>query len=249
MVRGFYAAASGLLTNSRKLNVTGENISNATTSGYKSDRVVSTSFSDALVLKMDKSAAESRAGIGNISNGQALSTVYTVYDQGNMKQTNYPYNFAIGGEGFFSVEMENGEVAYTRNGEFSLDNEGYLVTASGNRVLGENGQINTGGRDFEVTDDGAVMIDGLEIDRLAIHVPADYESMEKLTSGLFTDTAGETADFTGTIKQGYLEVSNADMSDQMMEMMTNQRGFQSCSQILKMIDQTLEKAETLASKR
>lgn len=248
MIRGFYSAASGMLTNSKKLDVAGTNMANASTSGYKNDRVVSTSFSDQMVYKNDKSAVQNTAGLGIISNGQSIAGVYTSFVQGNLKQTENPSHLAIGGQGFFTIQDNSGQTKYTRSGEYILDDNGYIVNPSGAKLMGENGPINTGGRNFDVTADGRVYVAGNLMDTLKIYNPADVNTMQKSGEGMFIDTGNAQAQFTGVIKQGFLEQSNADLTRQMMEMMTNQRGFQSCSQILKMIDSTLEKSVTLGRK-
>ncbi|MDF2567475.1 MAG: flagellar basal body rod protein [Oscillospiraceae bacterium] len=243
MVRGFYSAGTGLLTNSRKLDIAGDNMANTRTAGYKKNEAVSASFKDNLTVKIDKLSQEQKVQIGSMSGGQRIDSIFTDFEQGSLENTGSPFNLAIGGEGFFSIQEADNVVRYTRNGELGLDQNGFITNLKGGRLMGQNGPINTAGKPFEVSSDGGVYVDGNLVDKLAIYNPADTSTMVKYGEGMFVDTGtGAQKPFAGTIQQGYIEMSNVNMVDQMMGMMTSQRSFQSCSQILKMIDATLEKA-------
>lgn len=235
MIRGYYAAGSGMLTQSRMLDISGNNISNSRTAGFKSERAVTEAFGDHLVER----------NIGQISMGQTINAVSTDFTQGASEDTGSPFDLAIEGEGFFTMGQPDGSMLYTRNGRFSLDSAGFITDANGGRLMGEKGAINTGGADFTVSSNGDVYVNGKLSDRLAIHNPADKTGMTKTASGLFADAGGAGRPFTGRIKQGAYEISNADMMGEMMAMMSSQRSFQACSQAVKMIDSTISKAVEL----
>lgn len=246
MVRGFYAAGSGMLANSRKLDIAAGNIANSRTSGYKKDKAVSSAFQERLVLRTDGGALSEAQQIGNISQGQTIAGVYTSFEQGSIVQTGNAFDLAIDGEGFFSMLGPDNTVLYTRNGEFFLDGYGYITDSAGWLLLGENGPINTQGRVFDVSPDGVVSVDGTPIDRLAIFCPANYDALAKRDRGMFaaTGAAGQRP-FTGNVLQGCVEASNANMVDEMMSIIQSQRSFQSCSQVVRIIDATLQKAVEL----
>ncbi len=240
MIRGFYTAGSGMISQSRKLDVSGSNLSNARTSGYKKSEVTTASFSDKLIMKYEGLSLPSE--IGSLSPGTRIDSVSSNLEQGGVIETGNPFNLAIQGEGFFTLTQADGTVGYTRNGEFLLDPQGYITDANGNRLMGENGPLNTGGRQFSVTSEGDVFVNGTEIGRLSIYNPADPTGMTRQESGLFTDVSGAGGKaFSGQIAQGSLEMSNVDVMEEMMAIMSSQRAFQACSQVAKMIDSTLAK--------
>lgn len=246
MVRGFYTAGSGMLTASRILDTTAENLANSKTAGYKQDRVITESFAERLTVKIDSLAAETREELGPVSLGRTIDSIQTLFEPGVFSETKNPFDLAISGNGFFTVQAADGTLLYTRNGEFGLDAEGFVVNASGARLMGENGPINTGGRVFEVSEAGGVYVEGIHLDNLLIYNPVSTDNMVKHAEGFFFDMGdGQQNPFDGAVKQGWLESSNVDLMAQMMEMMKSQRSLQSCSQALKIIDDTLEKAVQL----
>ncbi len=240
MIRGFYTAGSGMISQSRKLDVSGANMSNARTSGYKRSEVTTASFNEKLLMRYQ--GASLPAEVGSLSPGTMIDSVSSIVEQGGVVETGNPFNLAIEGEGFFTLRQADGTIGYTRNGEFLLDSQGYITDANGNRLMGENGPLNTGGKQFEVSSEGVVLVDGEEIGKLSIYTPVNAGGMAKQESGLFTDAsgAGQKA-FAGQIVQGSLETSNVDLMEEMMSIMSSQRNFQACSQVAKMIDSTIAK--------
>ena len=127
----FYSAISGLQSNSQALTVTGNNISNSSTVGFKSS---STVFSDLLSSEIASSSGNSQVGMG-----AQIQTVYTNYSQGGFESSSSSTDLAIQGSGFFIVsDQADATQLYTRNGSFSFDAEGYLVNADGYRVQGSS---------------------------------------------------------------------------------------------------------------
>lgn len=246
MVRGFYAAGSGMLANSRKLDIAAGNIANSRTSGYKRDKAVSSAFQERLVLKMDSAAPSETQQIGSVSQGQTIGSVYTSFEQGAIVETGNIFDLAISGEGFFSVLSADNTVLYTRNGEFCLDRNGYIADSAGGLLLGQNGPINTRGMAFDVSPDGVVSVDGTPVDRLAIYCPENNDALVRRDRGFAATAAAGQRPFTGSVFQGCIEASNADMLDEMMAIIQSQRSFQSCSQAVRMIDATLQKAVELS---
>jgi flagellar basal-body rod protein FlgG len=190
-----------------------------------------------MAIKLDGHSVQQ---IGEISSGKGISGTDIIFEQGTIEQTNNPFDLAIQGDGFFTVS-DNYGTYYTRNGQFQLDGQGYIVNSNGARLMGANGAINTGGEMFTVSPQGEITTGGRVIDRLNIYNPSDKATMVKHLNGLFAQTGvSAQAPFTGKIMQGSIEKSNVSMIDEMMDIMSIQRSFQSCSKAAKMIDETLE---------
>lgn len=136
MFSGFYTAASGMLMNQRRLNAVSNNMANQNTPGYQAKKVIGTTFDEELLRQ--------QGGIEtNIGGGSPIAIVAEEaidFTQGNLKETNRPYDMAISGNGFFVIQGE-GQEYLTRNGNFDRDNEGYLVLRGVGRVLGDDGPI------------------------------------------------------------------------------------------------------------
>ena len=126
MYQGFYNLASGMLTQSRNLNVVSNNMVNLQTAGYKRDQMVSSTFQEEMLYRTGRREKGTREPLATTSKIRTASRTYVNYDQGSYETTDGIYDFAIGGKGFFCIQTQNG-VQYTRNGSFAVDEEGYLV--------------------------------------------------------------------------------------------------------------------------
>ena len=237
MIRGLYTAGTGLTNAARNIEVAGNNVTNCDTVGYKKDEAVSVSFNEYMNYSMANTGSKE---IGRIANGVELGQVYAVLEQGGLKQTGKDTDFAILGEGFFTLITPDGKNQLTRNGQFGVDESGYLTDDFGNIVLGEAGPINVGQSDFSVTATGEVQVNGENKGKLLITCPTDLNALTKEEGTLFS-YVGNTKAFQGEIRQGVLENSNVEITDEMTDIMSYTRSFQSCSQMIKMIDKITEK--------
>jgi flagellar basal-body rod protein FlgG len=134
MDRGLYLAASGMLAEQVRQNQIANDLANASTPGYKADRTTQQSFGSMLL-------ANSQTGqvIGSQTTAVQVTGEVTDWTAEPVKDTGEPLDFAIVGDGFFALQTANG-TRYTRNGQFTANAQGQLVTAGGDRVLGRNGQ-------------------------------------------------------------------------------------------------------------
>ncbi|MDT3844644.1 MAG: flagellar hook-basal body protein [Bacillota bacterium] len=159
MYQGFYNLTSGMLTQQRNLNVVSNNMSNTQTAGYKSDTMVTSTFQEEMLLRTGRVSKGNPQDMGITSKIRTQTETITDYEQGSMEDTGSNLDFAIMGEGFFSVQTPGG-VQYTRNGSFMIDDEGYLSISgrSGEgRVLGTDGQpILIKDERFSVDSDGNI---------------------------------------------------------------------------------------------
>ncbi|MDF2685759.1 MAG: flagellar hook-basal body protein FlgE/F/G [Clostridia bacterium] len=168
------------------------------------------------------------------------SGVYTQYEQGTFETTGSNLDFAIKGDGFFTLTQANGNRELTRDGRFTIDDNGYLTNSTGDFVMGEKGRIKTDTTDFTVNNDGEIFINNLLTDKLLITIPQDNNNLQKLSNGLLSNAANSRA-FTGSVWQGAIENSNVDVADEMIDMIVQSRSYQACSQIIKQMDQIMQK--------
>src|SRR5688572_11606313 len=134
MDRGLYIAASGMLAEQIRQDQIANDLANASTPGYKSDRTAQSTFGDLLLANSTNGAV-----VGRQSTAVQVAEIRTDFTPSAGRETGEPLDFAITGEGFFAVQTPEG-VRYTRNGQFSLDTSGRLVTAQGHPVLGSGGR-------------------------------------------------------------------------------------------------------------
>ncbi len=248
MYKGFYNLTSAMLTHQQNLNVIGNNLVNISTAGYKQERYTASTFDDVMYSRVDVNHSGGTE-IGRQSYIRAASQIYTDYSQGIPEPTELTLDFAIVGDGFFAVQDPDGNIAYTRMGNFSLDEEGYLCLPGFGQVLDPQGQpIYLGTDKIRGDSQGVIYYDqGLEnggsvaIGQLGVYSFEDNEALVRDDRGLFTgEGAQQSQNFE--IWNQYLERSNSDMVKQMTEMITYQRALQSAAQVTKMYDQLMTRA-------
>jgi flagellar basal-body rod protein FlgF len=221
MDRGLYIAASGMLAEQIRQDQIANDLANASTPGYKGDRTAQRSFGDLLLANSTSGAA-----VGRQSTAVQVDAIETDWDARPTRETGEPLDFAISGDGFFAVQTAQG-VRYTRNGQFSLDPQGRLVTAQGNPVLDTAGRAITSA-------DGKV--DPRTLGVVALTDP------RKEGDSLVSGTAAGAA--TGTVRSGALESSGADAARSMVDMIASMRAFEAGQKVIQTIDETLGQAVT-----
>lgn len=255
MIRGLYTAASGLITSEAKQNVIMNNIANSNTSGFKSENISIKSFDEVMISNRDKFQGDKnvRNDIGYLSNGSEINDRNTNFTQGLIKDTGFKTDFAIEGDGFFVVQRNEASGTknyYTRDGHFNIDANGYLVTNSGDRVLGTNANgvlepVYVGSGNINCSKEGIITVDGAQKGKLAIasfsKENGDFENIVKASDNLYS---GENPIIATnySIHQSALEGSNVDIIKEMSDMMAVMRNFESDTKVLKALDETLGKA-------
>ncbi len=251
MYQGFYNLTSGMLTQNRNLNVISNNMVNIQTSGYKRDKMVSSTFEEEMLYRTGRTNKDNPVELGTTSKIKTAERTYVNYEQGSFDPSGGIYDFALGGKGFFCVDTADG-VRYTRNGSFRVDEEGYLMLNNLGRVQGQGGQpIQIDNEDFQVDEGGTIRVvdrDGStrEFGTLRVVDFEDYEQLHKEDYGLFsTDQAArELTNGETSVLWQTLERSNVDMVEELTSMMSAQRALQSAAQVLKMYDQVMNKSAT-----
>ena len=152
MFQGFYDLASNMITQNRNLNIISNNMSNVSTPGYKMDRMMESTFRDEMLYRYDQ---DGRTEVGTVSRMNVADERVTDYTEGGIRETGYPLDVGLTGDGFFVINTGNGEV-YTRNGSFNLDNQGYLILPGMGRVMGTNGPIQVDTDDLTIDSLGRI---------------------------------------------------------------------------------------------
>jgi flagellar basal-body rod protein FlgF len=226
MERGLYIAATGMVAEMVRQDQIANDLANASTPGYKSDRSSQSSFGDLLL-----SNTVSGQQVGPLGLGAQIDRIVTDGTPAPLRETGEPLDFAIAGDGFFAVQTPGG-LRYTRNGQFTVGPDGTLQTPLGGRVLGR------GGGPIQVGRDGRVNPRELGV----FSVP----DARKVGDNMFMGTAAGQAG--GQVKQGALEGSSADPARSMVDMIASFRAFEAGQKVITTIDETLGKAaNTVAS--
>jgi flagellar basal-body rod protein FlgF len=270
LLRGFYTAASGMMAQQRRIEMLTNNIANANTPGYKSDQAALRAFPELLLSRLDKATVPTKTPrsfplqptIGSINTGVYMQELIPNFRQGDIKETGQPTDIALingtlpvdaetGKEGtlFFVVQNENGDIRYTRNGNFTLNPQGFLTTNDGWYVLDENGQrIELPSTDFTVNADGTIVANNNRIARINIAFAANPNTLVKEGNGLFRSKNGVlpsalgNPNITYTLKQGFLERANVDLNRAMTEMLSAYRAFEANQKIVQAYDRSMDKA-------
>ena len=260
MIRCLWTSATGMQAQALNLDVISNNLSNVNTSGFKKSRA---EFQDLLYETLRPAGASSSqdtqvpAGI-QLGHGARPSTVLKIFSQGDMENTKNELDLAIEGDGFFQIILPNGETAYTRDGAFKLDRDGRVVNSDG-FVLEPEITIPSDAVTISVGMDGTVSVlqagDSTPRDIGTIELarfvnPAGLVSMGKnlfirseASGDDITGTAG--ADGLGTLAQGFLEMSNVSVVDEMVNMITAQRAYETNSKAIQTADDMLQIANNI----
>lgn len=248
MIRGLYIAGTGMNVQTKRLDVISNDLANVNTTGYKKDEAVVSSFNEVLTYRMKdmENNIPNNGAIGKMNFGARIDEIYTQFAQGSLIKTDGLVDVALQGDGFFTVETPAG-VAYTRDGKFSINAEGNLVTKEGYAVLGENGPIEIGeeylnnGGTLTIGEKGEITLNGQAIDTLNLVSFTDNGALTKKEDNLYSATAqGET--FGGTVIQGYTEASNVNPVTAMVDMITVSRAYEANQKMIQVHDTLLGKA-------
>ncbi|MBN1685484.1 MAG: flagellar basal-body rod protein FlgF [Spirochaetales bacterium] len=269
MLRGIYTGASGMVAQMHRMDVLSNNLANVDVTGYKRDTSISKAFPEMLIRRINDNgvykfpfgSAEVAPVVGRLGTGVEYNEAYTVFEQGALKETGNPFDLAVDGDGFFSVETENGE-RYTRNGTFILGKEGLLLTKDGIPVSGENGLIQIKKNNFVIDSTGRVFQNGALSDdpqRLVSVEENQWESMElvdtlkivdfarprylqKQGDSLWMDTIESGAarllqdEKRPKIYQGFLEASNVNPVREMVDLIEVNRAYEANQKTIQVQD-------------
>ena len=247
MFRGLYTAYTGMRVQQDVMNVVSNNLANVDTAGFKRDKLGIRSFKEVLAIKQNDTEPISPNRIGKMRMGVTSSVAFTNFDQGPLKNTERKTDIALEGKGMFVVgrRSEDGTMKeyYTRDGGLSVNQLGQLMTKNGEFVLGENGIITVENGKFSISQTGDVYNDRNEfVDKMRLTSFADFSELRKVGNNLYTATEAKKEEpFSGVVVQGFLESSNVNTVQEMVEMISVMRAYESNQKVLTTYDATMEK--------
>lgn len=252
MLKGIYTAASGMIANINATDTMANNLANVSTTGFKKNQVSFQTFPELVLKRIHNNDSDGK--IGGLSTGTGLHSTQIHFDQGNMRSTGNKLDFAVSGDGFFTLEDEDGNQFYTRNGNFTQSADGYLITQDGRYVLGEGGRIqlpygsNAESSIISVHPNGDIVAGDTIVDRLQITQFEDNHTLVKLGDTIFRESAEskilngvrEGIKAVSTVMQGVLEGSNVSMVNEMVNSITGTRLYEALQRTIKTQDSSLE---------
>ncbi|HWA90285.1 MAG TPA: flagellar hook basal-body protein [Rhizomicrobium sp.] len=224
---GLVEIASTILSRAeQRVELCAQNLSNSTTPGYKAR----SSFSAMIAPSV------------NESNSAAMpTTAGTDFTNGALQTTGNPFDLAIAGSGFFAVRDAAGTY-YTRDGQFSRNADGRLVTADGKALQAVSGDVVVGAGDMKVLADGTVLSDGEPSGRIALQSFDDLGGLEPAGGNLFVSKTGEGWPASAQVRQGMLEASNVSTAAEMISMMIALRGAGTGQHVVQVYDDLMGRA-------
>jgi len=259
MIRALWTAASGMQAQQLNIDVIANNLANVNTTGFKKSRA---DFQDVMYQSVKTTGAPSTnstqaAGI-EIGLGTTPAAVTKVFTAGNITQTGNELDLAIEGEGFFQIQMPDGTTGYSRAGSFKRDGQGRVVTPDGYPLMPEM-VIPANATKISVGSDGtvSVMQSGQSspttigtIQLATFQNPAGLSSQGRnlykntdASGDATTGTAGQNG--IGTISQGFLEMSNVNVMEEMVNMIVGQRAYEINSKAVQAADEMLQQANNM----
>lgn len=269
MMRALWTAASGMIAQQTNVDTISHNLSNINTTGYKTERV---EFQSLLYQTIQTASTDSEGKIKatgiQVGLGAKSTAITSQFSEGNLYTSNGTFDFAIEGDGFFKVRMPDGSTQYTRDGSFKLAVGATgltLATSQGFPILDTNDQpiifdssysaskieVDGGGGFSYLNDDGTLQPLGIQIGLVQFNNPS---GLEKASGNLMKETAAsgtprkegeDTALSVSLIHQGYLEGSNVQAVDEMVNMIVAQRAYEMNSKAITAADEMLQQANNL----
>ncbi|MFN3398425.1 MAG: flagellar basal-body rod protein FlgG [Sulfurimicrobium sp.] len=256
MIRSLWIAKTGLDAQQTKMDVISNNLANVSTNGFKRSRAV---FEDLLYQTIRQPGAQSSQQTqvpSGLQLGVGVHPVATerIHLQGNLQQTSNPLDVAINGKGFFQILMPDGSTAYTRDGSFQVDNQGQVVTASGYPVqpaltVPVDALSVTIGRDGTVSVVQPGSPTPTQVGSLQLAGFINPAGLQSQGENLYAETAASGAPSAntpgtnglGVLNQGFVETSNVNVVEEMVNMIQTQRAYEINSKAITVSDQMLQK--------
>ena len=244
MIVGLFTGASSMVSQGDYQAVIARNLANINTTGYKKNVAVFQSF-----ISSTSNQDQTNTTTGT---GSSLGTIATDFSQGMLEYTGNDLDISIKGDGFFTVQASDGSILYTRKGQFVLSRDMKIVTADGWSLLGNGGEIQLphNAKSVTIKGNGSIDADGKEIGKIRIVKVSKLSTLESVGGCAYklSDNAPQPEDSTDSeIANRYLEKSNVNAVDEMVNMIANMRGYQIGHKVTDSIDETLKKLIQLAT--
>lgn len=251
MLKEIYTAALGMLPQQTALEVTANNLANASTTGFKKEGVFQRELIEARQNLLNT--------VGTADQNDTPQARFGNFSQGAIQKTENPLDVAIDGAGYFVIQDEFGNESLTRAGNFVMNENGVLATKDGKTVMGEDGEIfirknqldplnNVDERPLEIRIDktGEVFVNNQYVDRLQVVQVVNEQSLERMSGTQFRptdETEFEILDQdTTSVKQFHIEGSNVNIVEEMVKMIALQRSFELGQKVIQTNDATLDKS-------
>lgn len=244
-----YTAASGMLVQQVHIDIIANNLANVNTPGYRADRMLTRAFPHHIIYRVDDAPNAGPAPVGRLGTGAYVDGTALSLEQAALQHTGSPLHAAIVGEGFFAVETAAG-MRLTRDGGFTLDAEGWLVTSSGARVLGQQGAIQLGDgtqapRRVTIDEFGGVWADGQQVDTLLVVTVDNPAWLRKEGANLLVpnEASGEPEPLAQfRLQTGHREASNVQVVTEMVRIITAHRAYEMAQRAVQAHDELLDRA-------
>lgn len=255
MLRALWTAASGMEAQQLRVDTISNNLANVNTPGFKKGRV---DFEELLYTQIRVAGGltqgEGQIPVGlEVGHGVRPAATQRLFMQGSLQQTQNPLDLAIEGQGFLQIQLGDDRIAYTRDGSFKVDAEGNLVTSDGYRIEWDGSEIPADAVDVFVASDGTVSVlvagdsEPDEIGRLEMARFMNPAGLESIGRNLWLATAasgeptvaGPGEEGLGTLLQGYLETSNVQVVEEMVDLIVAQRAYEISSRAVQTADEML----------
>lgn len=246
---------TGLDAQQTDISVIANNLANVNTVGFKKSRPV---FEDLLYHTVNQpggaSSANTRLPSGlMIGAGSKVAATQKIFTQGNVQTTDNSMDMMISGKGFFQILMPDGTINYTRNGQFTLDDQGQLVTSGEGYPVQPNIQVPDNAQSINVSRDGQVSVqladqaDPQNLGQITVVTFINPGGLKPNGENLYKETAVSGApvegnpgdDGAGTIRQGMLETSNVNVTEELVNMIQSQRSYETNAKVVSAVDQML----------
>ncbi|MFH0934774.1 MAG: flagellar basal-body rod protein FlgG [Pseudomonadota bacterium] len=260
MIRSLWISKTGLEAQQTQMDVISNNLANVSTTGFKRSRAV---FEDLLYQNLRQPGAQSSQQ-SQIPSGLQIGTgvrpiaTERIHTQGNLQQTNNQMDIAIQGAGFFQVLLPDGSSAYTRDGSFQTDSQGQIVTANGYVVqpavtIPANATSVTIGMDGVVSVTQPGVAAAVQVGSLQLSTFINPAGLESMGQNLYLETASSGTpgtnvpgtNGTGSLSQGYVETSNVNVVEELVNMIQTQRAYEINSKAISTSDQMLQRLSQL----
>lgn len=261
MIRSLYTAATGMTAQQLNMDVIAHNLANVNTTGFKRSRA---DFQD-LLYQNSRAAGTSAAQGAQVPTGTQVglgvraAAIERIHSQGDQRATGNPLDLVVEGDGFFQVQLPDGQIGYTRDGSFKLDSQGRVVTADGNVLQPEITIPAEGVTRVTIGRDGTVQVSlqgtatPQQLGQIQLARFANPTGLESVGGNILRPTAASGDAVTGTpgleglgnIGSGFLEMSNVKIVEEMVDMITAQRAYEINSKSIQASDEMLQTANNL----
>ncbi|MFQ1864036.1 flagellar basal-body rod protein FlgG [Aeromonas veronii] len=247
-----WISKTGLDAQQTNISVTSNNLANASTVGFKKSRAI---FEDLLYQNINQPGGRSSADTelpSGLMLGAGAKVVATQknHSQGNVQTTDNSLDLMISGRGYFEIQLPDGSAAYTRNGQFTLNDEGTIVTPGNGYTLQPEIQIPENAQSVTVGEDGQVSVqlkgDGASqvIGQITLSDFVNASGLQPMGENMFVETQSSGAaiqgnagaDGLGVVKQGMLETSNVNVTEELVNLIQAQRVYEMNSKVLSAVD-------------